>query len=77
MAARVARADPRDPAPAAIEIVVEALTDAAEEDAATAGPDPVHGIYPTVFLIDGNGVNEVPQTDVEPVARAILERRSA
>jgi proteasome beta subunit len=34
----------------AIEIAVEALTDAAEEDAGTAGPDPVHGIYPTVWV---------------------------
>jgi proteasome beta subunit len=59
----------------AVEIVVEALTDAAEEDAGTAGPDPVHGIYPTVFLIDATGVREVPQSEVEPVARAILEAR--
>jgi proteasome beta subunit len=60
----------------AIEIVVESLTDAAEEDAGTAGPDPVHGIYPTVFLIDATGVREVEQSEVEPVARAILDRRA-
>jgi proteasome beta subunit len=60
----------------AVSIVVEALVDAAEEDAGTAGPDPVHGIYPTVFLIDGTGVREVPQSDVEPVARVILEART-
>jgi proteasome beta subunit len=60
----------------ATEIAVEALTDAAEEDAATAGPDPVHGIYPTVWVIDASGVRETPGADVETVARAILERRS-
>jgi proteasome beta subunit len=60
----------------AIEIVVESLTDAAEEDAGTAGPDPVHGIYPTVFIIDAEGVREVPEADVERVARAILEART-
>jgi proteasome beta subunit len=60
----------------AIEIAVEALTDAAEEDAATAGPDPVHGIYPTVWVIDAAGVRSTPDTDVETVARAVLDRRS-
>ncbi len=59
----------------AMEIVVESLVDAAEEDAGTAGPDLVHGIYPTVFLIDAQGVREVDQAEVEPAARAILERR--
>jgi proteasome beta subunit len=60
----------------AIEIAVEALTDAAEEDAATAGPDPVHGIYPTVWVIDQSGVRNTPDGDVETVARAVLERRT-
>ncbi len=60
----------------AVEIAVEALTDAAEEDAGTAGPDPVHGIYPTVFIIDRDGVREVPDGDVEAVARAVLEART-
>ncbi len=60
----------------AIEIAVEALTDAAEEDAATAGPDPVHGIYPTVWVIDQGGVRNTPDGDVETVARAVLDQRS-
>ena len=60
----------------AIEIAVEALTDAAEEDAATAGPDPVHGIFPTVWVIDAGGARPVPDADVERVARAILDARS-
>jgi proteasome beta subunit len=60
----------------AIEIAVESLTDAAEEDAATAGPDPVHGIYPTVWVIDAAGVRPTDDADVERVARAILEARS-
>lgn len=60
----------------AIEIAVEALTDAAEEDAGTAGPDLVHGIYPTVFVIDADGVTQTGDADVERVARAILDARS-
>jgi proteasome beta subunit len=61
----------------AIEIAVEALADAAEEDAATAGPDLVHGIYPTVWVIDETGVRHTPDEDVESVARAVLERRTS
>jgi proteasome beta subunit len=60
----------------AVEIVVEALTDAAEEDAGTAGPDPVHGIYPTVWVIDAAGARVVPTETVELVSRAVLDRRS-
>lgn len=60
----------------AIEIAVEALTDAAEEDAATAGPDPVHGIFPTVWVIDGTGARAAPPEDVERVARATLDART-
>ena len=60
----------------AIQIAVEALADAAEEDAATAGPDLVHGIYPTVWVIDQSGVRNTPDGDVEAVARAVLERRT-
>ena len=62
---------------AALRLAVEALADAAEEDAATAGPDPVHGIYPTVFLITADGVNEAPEAEVEGVSRALLEERAS
>ncbi|MEX2392977.1 MAG: proteasome subunit beta, partial [Actinomycetota bacterium] len=61
----------------AIEIAVEALTDASEEDAATAGPDPVHGIYPTTFVIDANGVRQVDDNEVERIARNVLETRTS
>ncbi len=60
----------------AVEMVVEALADAAEEDAATAGPDLVHGIFPTVFVISSEGVSGLPTADVEQVARAVLDRRT-
>ncbi|MGH2758636.1 MAG: proteasome subunit beta [Actinomycetota bacterium] len=60
----------------AVEMALEALADAAEEDAATAGPDPVHGIYPTVYLIAADGVNAVPTETIERMARAMLERRT-
>lgn len=61
----------------AIRIALEALADAAEEDVGTAGPDPVHGIYPTVFALTSEGVREVPGDEVERVAGQLLEERSA
>lgn len=61
----------------AVRMAVEALADAAEEDVGTAGPDPVHGIYPTAYVITSDGVDEVPEGDVERVARALLEERAA
>lgn len=60
----------------AIELAVEALADAAEEDSATAGPDPVHGIYPTVFEIGVDGVKPVAEDAVERVSKDVLERRT-
>jgi proteasome beta subunit len=61
----------------ALRMAVEALADAAEEDAATAGPDPVHRIYPTVFAITSSGVDEVAPAEVENVSRAVLDDRAA
>ncbi|HVE92589.1 MAG TPA: proteasome subunit beta [Actinomycetota bacterium] len=62
---------------AGVRMSLEALADAAEEDVGTAGPDPVHGIYPTVFVIDAQGVREVPEAEVRRVATEVLDRRSA
>lgn len=44
---------------AAVDIAIEALWDAADEDAATGGPDLVRGIYPLVAVIDGDGYREL------------------
>jgi proteasome beta subunit len=60
----------------AIEIAIEALADAAEEDAATAGPDPVHDVYPTVFVVTATGVDEVPNDEVAAVANGVLQART-
>jgi len=69
------RADDIDQA-RAIEMAIEALADAAEEDAATAGPDPVHGIYPTCFMIDSDGVRAADAGEIERVATEVLDRRT-
>ena len=42
-------------------LAVQGLYEAAEEDAATGGPDPVRGIYPTVATITAEGFERVPE----------------
>jgi proteasome beta subunit len=59
----------------AIEMAVEALADAADEDAATGGPDPVRRIYPRVFVVTVGGVEEIPDDEIAQVANAVLEVR--
>ena len=49
---------------AVIELAVEALYEAADEDSATGGPDPVRGIYPTVATITGAGFERVSEAEV-------------
>lgn len=59
---------------AAIDMVIEALWDAADEDSATGGPDLVRQIYPLVAVIDANGYRELDDHDIaariEPVIAA-------
>ena len=40
---------------AALEVAVEALVDASQEDAATGGPDPNRGIFPTMIVVTAEG----------------------
>ncbi|MGH9122580.1 MAG: proteasome subunit beta, partial [Acidimicrobiales bacterium] len=48
----------------AIELSVRALWQAADEDSATGGPDPVRGIYPTVATITEEGFTRVTEDEV-------------
>jgi proteasome beta subunit len=48
----------------AVELCVRALWQAADEDAATGGPDAVRGIYPTVATISREGFVRVPEEEV-------------
>lgn len=46
----------------AIEASLQALIDAADADAGTAGPDPAKGLYPVVYVVTGEGVNQIAET---------------
>ena len=59
----------------AVEVAVEALVDAGEEDTATAGPDVIRGIFPNVFVVTAEGVQEVPEDEVRRAAEAVIGRR--
>jgi proteasome beta subunit len=58
---------------AAIRLAVEALYDASQEDAATGGPNPLRGIYPTVKAITSQGVETVPEDEVRAAFQAIVD----
>ena len=62
---------------AAIQLAVQALYEAADEDSATGGPDPVRGIYPTVATITAAGYEEVPEPEVAAGFSALIERKNA
>ena len=43
----------------ALQVAVEALVDASQEDVATGGPDPTRGIFPTVVVVTAEGAESV------------------
>jgi proteasome beta subunit len=60
----------------AVDLGLLALFMAADEDAATGGPDPVRNIYPTVAVVDRNGYVKLEADDVERRSTEILAGRS-
>ena len=59
----------------ALSLAVEALVAAAEEDAATGGPDIKRGIYPSIVTVTADGVEEVVDEDLEAITASIMENR--
>lgn len=62
---------------AAIEVAVESLFDASDDDSATGGPDFVRQIAPTIFTVDlEHGVAEIASADIMSVATEVVSRRT-
>ncbi len=61
----------------AVELAIEALYEAADEDAATGGPDLVRGIYPLVATVTADGFVPVPEDEVATRFAALIDRRRA
>jgi len=59
----------------AISLALESLYDAAEEDVATAGPDLLRDIYPTVKTVTKQGLQDVTEKRIKQLYNAIIERR--
>lgn len=59
----------------ALRNAITALTDAAEEDTATGGVDPLRGIYPNISTCSERGVEEVPDVEIEEIYRSVIESR--
>ena len=60
---------------AALRAAIEALIAAAEEDAATGGPDLRRGIYPNVVTVTANGFVEIDEEQISAIASDALEAR--
>ena len=60
----------------AVEILVEALYDAADEDAATGGPDLVRGIFPVIATVTSEGYRRLPDVEVRKAAERVVDARA-
>ena len=61
----------------AVDLAIQSLYDAADEDSATGGPDLVRGIYPIIAVVDAAGYREVPDEEVAERFAALIARRQA
>jgi len=60
----------------AVAALVEALYDAAEEDAATGGPDLVRGTFPVVATVTADGYQRLPDGQVRAAAERVVAARA-
>ncbi|MDV3130278.1 proteasome subunit beta [Mycobacterium sp. 21AC1] len=63
-------------ADSALQVAIEALYDAADDDSATGGPDLVRGIYPTAVTIGVDGAVEITEDRIAELAREVIARRT-
>lgn len=59
----------------AVDVALEALYDAADDDSATGGPDIARRIFPLVGVITGDGVRMLDDDDIQARAEALVQRR--
>jgi proteasome beta subunit len=58
----------------AVELAIQALYEAADEDSGTGGPDLVRGIYPIVAVVDAEGYVQVDESEVAGNFASLIER---
>jgi len=59
----------------AVEVVVQALYDAADDDSATGGPDLTRRIFPVVYVITADGGERLPDAAVAETADRMIAGR--
>lgn len=59
----------------AVDVALEALYDAADDDSATGGPDLARGIYPVVATVSADGVELLGEEILRPRVSALIDRR--
>jgi proteasome beta subunit len=59
----------------AVRLAVEALYDAADDDTATGGPDPIRKIYPIVLSATADGSRRLTDEETAVVAEAVIAAR--
>jgi len=57
----------------ALQMAVQALVDAADEDRATGGVDVLRGIYPILNYCTATGIERAPDAEIDQVYRGIME----
>ncbi|MDP9184365.1 MAG: proteasome subunit beta, partial [Actinomycetota bacterium] len=61
----------------ALRVAAEALIDAADDDAATGGPDVARGIWPVMITVTVAGAADVAEADVTAAVDDVLAARGA
>ena len=61
--------------PSCVEVVVQALYDAADDDSATGGPDLTRRIFPVVQVITAEGGSRMPDDEVAAIADRVIGAR--
>jgi len=61
----------------AVDLAIQSLYEAADEDSATGGPDLVRGIYPLIAVVDAEGYRAVPEEEVAERFGALVARIQA
>jgi len=60
---------------AVTDLAIKALFEAADEDSATGGPDPIRGIYPIVATITADGYRQLDDADLAARTQALINER--
>ena len=58
----------------AVRVAIRALSNAAEEDVGTGGPDLLRKIFPLVKLVNGHGVRDVEDTRLATICQELLSQ---